>query len=271
MNAACDFGPLITLEMYGQLLGWKKSVEEREDLLFQRFKKAMAAGDAPMDAKEGNMKNTFLAVYKELHKKAAKHARTKLHMLMCAADPKLPSKMRELLKFKALNPSVDLMDSKKKMTDVMQVMCINGPHKVVDQSAMAVLSGYDTKEWSAEEKKRCWDLTVAEFKKYQFVGDKEEAKAVGVGAAIDISAKASPFKTKAFTAGKVSDWFDTFYEMDIQVKLRKELAMVVMNCSKPGFARNTKGLCGLLKMRALGKMRKPEDDMTMLLSTCCNI
>ena len=113
-----------------------------------------------------------------------------------------------------------------------------GPKKVVDISAQGIIAGLDN-DMKRCDKSKCVDTWEGELQ-----------AELGMRNALP------------------ADFFDKFYQPAHQTRLRKELAVIVLNCSQAG-SNSTKGLCGLLKLRQIKKGKI--DDTSLLLATCCKI
>ena len=208
---------MLTLEMYGQLLGWSACQEKREEALYQMYKKAFKT---TYNVEPGMSKVQFINFYNFHHPDERKKANQKIKALLCAG--KQNDKVSSMMQMKALGHDVD-----QKM---IATMCCFGPKKAVNFACMSIISGMNKMKRPTKT----------------YLDDK--------------------WRWTDFYLENSQAFYDAFYQFDEQDKLRKELAIMILNCSKG--RDGDKGICGFLKLRQLGAKNVLRNPMQLMIANC---
>ena len=167
--ASCNFDPMITAEMYGQILGFDK--KRKKTALWEHFKRSLRdakddAGNSILDfvgcrayapgAVAGGLdanvnyavtfnqshtyneevaKENFYNWYTRAHKNAANIARRRLRALMMSKEDNSP--MASLIRMQSLNPT------KKITKPQLMAMASMGGKSIVKIQALGIMMGFD--------------------------------------------------------------------------------------------------------------------------------
>lgn len=261
MSNTLNFDPLVNAELCGQLLGLNKT--RKKEALWDHFVRCIRkTNGVSFEGVNGTVERdglydrnlcvgVFWETYKMVHPDADKIAKKKLRGLLmngCAND-----KIKSIMGMQALNPNAKL--TKKQIL----AMCCIGGKKVLNMQAKGILLGLDNYPDCTETSTRCT----------QYGSHK-------AGAQYDMGGLMARW-LQAFPAGSVggmglvandvrsfSNFAKCFYDIPRQNALRKELAMIILQC----FGSGNSGLNGLLKLRQL--KGKDASSMDLLISSCLN-
>lgn len=280
--SGCDFGPMLTLEMYGQLLGWKGGKTGKDEALYQHFVNAYAKSDVgflltfngshalvkadgayfddkkkltefkvgTIEAKNQPTIKAFMINWiKGQSKQAEVRAKAVLKALLCDNRSHAGKKIGALLKCNALHPG-KRMDKKRIMA-----LCCMGPDKAINFMSSSIILGMD--KIKAPTGAQLETETKAFLAPLYLLEDSTSEKLFN--------------PQIAGSDAKAQDFYLKFMDFENQNKMRKELAILLMNCQRDGGRATDKGLMGLMKLRQIGKGDVLNNPTALLLQKCCNV
>lgn len=260
----CDYGPLLSLQMYGELLGWRGCVQNKKKLrglaVAHRLYKALydtavfPGTEAQAKAAAGRLSPGCLRYLSDTYDRVfpgeAKRAQAVLTtFLMDQENAGCPKVLKQLLKMQSVDPG---RATKKTL---MALACFG--EKFSKMHYRNILLGFTKPKRSAFPTRAAFRVNFVQ----NFIPDTE-----------DCAADAEKVRLQNYLRDVTRDmdyynrFMACFMNSKEETQSRRELLVALSKCT--GARSCSKDLCGLLKMRVL-KGRSAALGTTDALIACC--